>query len=207
MRIGLIGDIHGQRGVHVAREWMSRTLPDFCLQIGDYWSPAYYEDWPVPVHWIFGNHEKMDVVRSLVDGTWEERENNHWLMGGLIEIQGIVVMALPGLPSKKGDPGPASFPPRVYEECWDHAHDMKVDVFISHGAPFPFWGFTYDSDLKKNVRINFEEPPITDLVRRIKPKIAVSGHNHRFSIEDHEGIQCIRMGWDNKDLTHMIELR
>jgi predicted phosphodiesterase len=204
MRIGLLGDLHGK--TDAAIEWMERTEPDFCLQVGDYWSPCYDTEWPIETHWIFGNHERGEVARGLIDGTREQPPNNHWLEGGIVEIQGVTVMALPGLPAPGQGFGPASFPPNVYSLCWEQAQEHDVDVFISHGAPFPFWHFTWDPVANKRVRVNFEEPEITELVRRAAPTYAVSGHNHRFALEEFEGVQCIRLGMAPKSFTYMIEV-
>lgn len=204
MRIGLIGDLHGETDAVI--EWMERTEPDFCLQVGDYWKPCYDTAWPVPLYWIFGNHEMGSYVRALIDGTHQEPINNHWLMGGAVDIHGVTVMALPGLPSAGSGFGPASFPPNVYSLCWEQAEESKVDIFISHGAAFPFWHFTWDPVLNKRARINFEEPEITELVRRVHPTHAVSGHNHRFADEEFEGVHCIRLGMSPRNFTHMIEV-
>jgi len=206
MRIGLIGDLHAniEGGLAAAIEWMERTEPDFCLQVGDFWS--YDVEFPVPVHWIFGNHERSRDVNAILEGSHEFPPNNHWLIGGLSEIEGVTVMALPGLTTSRGGPGPASFPPNVYSLCWEQAHDRRVDIFLSHGAAFPFWHFGWDDIAKKGIRINFEEPDITELVRWVGPTHAVSGHNHRFAIEEFEGITCFRLGSAPNHFAHMIEV-
>lgn len=201
LRIGLLGDLHGF--TLEAKAWMRRVEPDFCIQAGDYWS--YDEEWSVPVYWIFGNHERGAAIRGIIDGTYPLPENNRWLMGGITDIQGVSVMALPGLPQARGGPGPASYPPRVYELCRKQA-GKHVDVFVSHGCGFRFGCMARDLNTGRTEFFNFEEPGITDLIRLVRPTYAVSGHNHRFEVEDHEGITCIRLGHRPPHLCHMIEV-
>jgi len=201
LRIGLIGDLHGS--TLNARNWMLRTRPDFCLQVGDYWS--YDEEWPVPVYWIFGNHERGEAVRGLINGTYPSPENNRWLMGGISDIMGVSVMALPGLPQSRGGPGPAKYPPRVYQLCQKQA-GKHVDIFISHGCGFKFGTMARDLNTGRTEFFNFEESDITDLIKIVQPTYAVSGHNHMYAVEEHEEIRCIRLGHRPSELTHMIEV-
>ena len=201
LRIGLIGDLHGFP--EPALEWISRTEPDFCLQAGDYWS--YAVEWPVPVYWIFGNHEHGPTIRAIIDGSYEFHPNNRWLKGGVEIIDGVSVMALPGLPQARSGPGPAHYPPNVYEECMNHEGE-DIDIFLSHGCGFEFGCMAHDANTHEVEYINFEEPPITDLIRFVRPLLAVSGHNHRFAKEEHEGIKCIRLGHRSNSMFHMIEV-
>lgn len=191
VNIGLIGDLHGRESE--AAEWMRRVQPDFCLQVGDYY--CYDAEWPVPVYWILGNHEELRAVRMLRYDDYPLPANNTWLRGGLYEIHGITVMALPGLPQYRQGPGPARFEEDIYDACMEQA-DEDVDVLISHGCAFPFEGWV-GSRFK-----DFEEPAITELARAVQPTYAVSGHNHIFAEEEHEGITCIRMGEVPNDFTY-----
>ena len=201
LRIGLLGDLHGNS--LDAKSWIRRTQPDFCIQVGDYW--LYDEEWSVPMYWIFGNHERSKAVRGLIDGTYPLSENNRWLMGGLVDIQGVSVMALPGLPQARGAPGPAHYPPKVYELCRRQA-GAHVDLFVSHGCGFLFGAMARDIRTGRTEFLNFEEEPITELIRLVRPTYAVSGHNHRFAVEENEGITCIRLGHRAGSLAHMVEI-
>jgi predicted phosphodiesterase len=203
--IGCLGDLHGSTtNIEATKEWMNRIQPSFVLQVGDFW--AYEEEWPVPLFWCFGNHEHGPTIQKIIKGEFEFPPNNHWLMGGMENIQGVNVMVLPGLPQSRLEPGPAHYPPKVYELCMEQKY-QPVDIFLSHGCPFEFWNFLYNGATRKSERINFEEPDITELVRQVKPKYsAVNGHNHRFSIDVHEGITCIRLGAKPSDMFYVLEI-
>lgn len=200
MRVGLIGDLHGHAAP--ALEWIDHVQPDFCLQAGDYW--CYEVEWPVPVYWICGNHEHPVTMGRIIHGQFEFHENNRWLMGGLEDVMGVRVMALPGLPQMRSGPGPAKYPPKVYELCMTRVGE-PVDVLLSHGCGFPFGSWGYDGKRMKSVFINFEEAGITSLIRAVRPAHAVSGHNHRFAEEMHEGIHCLRLGHRPSTMFHMLE--
>jgi len=203
MRIGLLGDLHDNPAP--ADRWIRIVQPDFCIQVGDYW--CYDHPWSVPVYWMFGNHERDSYLKRIVAGKFEFPVNSHWLKGGIADIHGVRVMALPGLPKPGDAPGPAWYPPKVYELCRSQIGE-RVDILASHGCGFPFWHFLFNRVTMRSVRKNFEEPNITDLIRQVRPTYAVSGHNHRFAIEEHEGITCIRLG-DTKhtgSFAHLIEI-
>lgn len=198
MRIGLFGDLHGQQGmVFAAIEWIERTNPDFCLQAGDYWS--YDVEWPCPVYWILGNHEDMGTAIQIMSGNYKFPKNSYCLQGGITEIRGVRVMSLPGLPQERLSPGPSHYPQIAYNTCMKESK-KQVDIFLSHGCGFPFWGVI------GNERRNFEEKDITELIRKVKPKYAVSGHNHIYANEEHKGITCIRLGMNPSDFVTMIEV-
>jgi hypothetical protein len=191
--IGLLGDLHGKP--LEALDWINRIQPDFCLQVGDYC--CYDTWWPVPVYWIFGNHEHPLMVQWLQQGNNPLPPNNNWLPGGLYDINGVSVMALPGLPQKRPGPGPAGFDEDVYDLCMSRSGE-HVDIFISHGCAFPFSAFVGSQYMQ------LEETAITQLVCAASPSFAVSGHNHSFAVESHGGVVCIRMGEVPTDFTYVL---
>jgi len=203
MMVGLIGDIHGYERCQDVIDWINIVEPDFCLQVGDYLS--YNVEWPVPVFWIFGNHEHGPIIKRYIEGTWEEPINNHWLMGGIVNIKGINIMSLPGLPNSRLEPGPARYPQNVYDLCIEQAN-MPVDIFISHGCGYPFWVWVYDKNIAKSKKVNREEQDITELISKVKPQYAVSGHNHRYAFETYDGVSLIRLGAEKIDMFYIIEL-
>ncbi len=184
MRIGLIGDVHGRP------EWALRQIelaqPDFCIQVGDYW--AYDQEWPVPVHWIFGNHEQRDVAFAITAGVFPLPNNSIWQPGGeIVAIGGLNVVFLPAKIRIDPSPGPAGYEEGIWRKCLALA-GQKVDLLVSHGCAFPF-------EVWLGARkIQCEESGITLLARRLRPRAAVSGHNHENAKEEHEGIACLRLG-------------
>jgi len=201
--IGCLGDLHGSTAnIEATKEWMNRIQPDFVLQVGDFW--AYDIEWPCPLYWVMGNHEHGPTIQKIIKGEFDFPPNNHWLMGGMENIQGVNVMVLPGLPQSRLEPGPAYYPPKVYELCMEQK-DEPVDIFMSHGAGFAFGGFLYNGVNRKSEWVDFEESNITELIRVVKPQYAISGHNHRYAVETHEGITCIRLGCKPSDMFHVLE--
>ena len=160
--------------------------PDVCLQAGDFW--CYETEWPVPMYWIAGNHERGKVIQDVLKGKHKLPRNSIMLKGGYVkEICGLKVLPLPAKNRVDAAPGPASFTRHAYECCWNHK-GQDIDIFLSHGCGFEFVVNAFGRI------INGEEEPITELIRRLKPKIAISGHCHTFANEFHEGIRCLRMG-------------
>lgn len=206
MTIGLIGDLHADvypKNIIAVMDYMEQLDVDFCLQVGDYL--AYNIHWERPLFWITGNHEDGPVLKEYINGSYKEPPNNHWLMGGLVNIAGINVMALPGLPNSRQKPGPARYPENVYNLCMEQS-DEPVDIFISHGCGYPFWVWTYDKKISKSKMVNREEDDITSLIKKVKPKIAVSGHNHRFDHIVEDGIEFVRLGFKPQEMFYTIEI-
>jgi predicted phosphodiesterase len=193
MRVGLIGDLHGEV------EWVKRQIrlssPDFCIQVGDYW--AYNTTWDVPVYWCLGNHEESSAVKLLqknifapLHKVWFWDKNSFWQKGGeKVEIEGVSIVFLPGKVREDPSPGPAGFEYEIWEQCM-HIKG-GVDIVVSHGCAFPF-----QVNLFGKI-IQCEEEGITQVVRHLSPKIAISGHNHEQFVEDKEGILLYRMGIAN----------
>lgn len=180
---------------------MMRRLPlDLCLQAGDYY--CYGERWPIPVYWIQGNHEDPDVVGPLREAG-EIREiatNNFYLPGGRHEIEGVVVVALPGMFQWRHEAGPALFYEDDYEACWSAADEGPVDILISHdcGYPFPIM-------VGRTVK-NVENERITELIDHLQPTYAVSGHNHVYEVQDVGATRLIRLADEGAGFCHQIEV-
>lgn len=183
-RIGLIGDLHRRDAERIQRA-MQISEPDFCLQVGDY----SYADiaWPFPVYWIPGNHENIDIAK-IKDGTFKLPANNIMLDVGLYNIQNVNVLALPTIVVPGNKPGPAIYKPEDYNKCLQTTED--VDIFLSHGCGFPFTVYVpFDRKF-----VNAEDTKLTELIKKVKPKYAVSGHNHESFREEQYGINLHRMG-------------
>lgn len=194
MKIAIFGDLHGFTKPPI--RFIETFEPDICLQTGDYF--AYEQKWPVPFYWIFGNHEDINYPKPLP-------RNSFQLTGGVHNINGLNIMALPGLPQKRQTAGPAGFSQEDYEKCLSATE--IIDIFISHGAGFPFKRF-------RGIKFqNLEEKAITLLLQQHKPRIAASGHNHEYELIEYEGITCIRLDCvlHNNDrrlsgFAHLLEL-
>lgn len=188
--IGIIGDLHGLPISNNLLRWIEVSEPDFLLQVGDIWNCATIE-WPAPFYFIPGNHERKDLVQTI-------HPKNTMLAAGLHCIQGVKVCALPsqesGLFSTK-----APFSGVDYEIC--KSVTGEVDVFISHGCGFPLWKFV------DGVRINCEDTDLTELLLHMKPKYAVSGHNHEYERRVEQGVILLRMGAERGKVYDIVEVQ
>lgn len=178
MNIGIIGDLHGLPIPNVLTRQIQISEPDFLLQVGDIWTACTVK-FPCPMYFIWGNHEREDIVNCT-------NLPNVVLSAGLHDINGIKIAALPSIPTPGFAPGPALFYDEDYQKCWDI--DEHVDIFMSHGCGFPF------IIPLGGVMRNVEDPKLTLLIQKIKPTYAISGHNHVFKKEVIDGIQLIRLG-------------
>lgn len=183
MIIALIGDLHGYPAS--ALSFLERTKPDFAIQVGDFY--CYDVAWPVPLHWIPGNHENEKVLAAIVSGEWGQPKNSHLCRGGeIMDLGGAKVVALPSVPRRIYGPAPAEIARASFERCL--GLEGEIDIFFSHGC-----GFEFTVPVRNQFR-NVEDPEITFLLRKMRPRIAVSGHNHWYWREECEGIDCIRLG-------------
>ena len=54
---------------------------------------------------------------------------------------------------------------------------------------------------------NTKEEAITRLILKLRPRYAVSGHNHLFAVEEFDGITCVRLGQTGgTGFAHLLEL-
>lgn len=185
-KVGICGDLHGRIPEKLMRD-IELSQPDFILQVGDYWH--YQTDWPVPVYWITGNHENLMQTMSKTP------QNNFMLESGLHSIEGINIVALPSIPMPGNDPGPVFFEEEDYEKCM--AIEEHVDIFMSHGCGYPFIVSVFGDF------IQVEDKRITELINKLQPVYAISGHNHEYQRDIQNGIQLIRLGI-NYDVYDML---
>lgn len=196
MKIGILGDLHGDQVEKFSEivRYLEISEPDFCLQVGDYWTPV---NWPIPVFWIPGNHERF--VNRIHNGEIVEPLNSRILETGILEFGGIRILALAAIPNPSFVPGPVNYKSEDLEFC---KAQKNIDIFLSHSPGFPFIG------LGPKGFMNFEDENITAILEKVKPKYAVSGHIHEFKKEQVKGITLIRLGsvHNSTQFYDMIEL-
>jgi predicted phosphodiesterase len=135
MKIGLIGDLHGDQVEKFSEieRYLEISEPDFCLQVGDYWTPI---NWPIPVFWIPGNHERF--VNRIHYGEIVEPLNSRILETGILEFGGIRILALAAIPNPSFAPGAVNYKSENLEFCMAQ---RDIDIFLSHSPGFPFFGY------------------------------------------------------------------
>lgn len=186
MRVGLIGDLHGNIPSNLYR-LIDISEPDILIQAGDIWDACKIA-FPVPFYFITGNHEK-EIKKLPI--------TNHLLPSGLTEIDGIKIVALNSTPMPGVAPGPAIYSEEDYQICCEY---NKPDIFLSHGCGFPFYV------LVGGRMVNVEDMRITKLIQQIKPTYAVSGHNHQFLVEKNNDTTLIRLGTERTGLYYLIDI-
>lgn len=196
MKIGLLGDLHGDQVEKFSEieRYLEISEPDLCLQVGDYWTPI---SWPIPVFWIPGNHERfIDEIKS---GEIVEPLNSRILETGILEIGGIRILALEAIPNPSFAPMPVNYKSEDLEFCMAQEN---IDIFLSHSPGFPFVNLTPRGFM------NVEDKNITAILENVKPKYAVSGHCHQYQKEQVQGITLFRLGsvHNSTQFYDMIEL-
>jgi hypothetical protein len=207
MQIGALGDIHG--AFETVQDIMQRH-PDvpLWLQVGDvatndgeYFTPAAH------LYWIKGNNEDFDVIASAIAGC-DPAPTLHYLPnGGPYAIGPWRVAALGGtfapswyntpaasLPASKGRKttamtvklGKSRDDKRrhfVRDEVLACKALTKIDVFLTHEAPRPFYPAGRRIDAGKTV--------LNDVLTAMRPRLHLFGHHHEFTDSVRQGIRSI----------------
>jgi Icc-related predicted phosphoesterase len=207
MQIGALGDIHG--AFETVQDIMQRH-PDvpLWLQVGDvatndgeYFTPAAH------LYWIKGNNEDFDVIASAIAGC-DPAPTLHYLKNGGPHVIGPWrVAALGGtfapswyntpaasLPASKGRKttamtvklGKSRDDKRrhfVRDEVLACKALTKIDVFLTHEAPRPFYPAGRRIDAGKTV--------LNDVLTAMRPRLHLFGHHHEFTDSVRQGIRSI----------------
>ena len=208
MQIGALGDIHG--AFETVQDVMQRH-PDvpLWLQVGDvatndgeYFTPA------APLYWIKGNNEDFDVIAAAIAGRCALAPTLHYLPNGGPHVIGPWrVAALGGtfapswyntpaaaLPASKGRKttamtvklGKSRDDKRrhfVRDEVLACKTLTKIDVFLTHEAPRPFYPAGRRIDAGKTV--------LNDVLTAMRPRLHLFGHHHESTDSVRQGIRSI----------------
>jgi hypothetical protein len=207
MQIGALGDIHG--AFETVQDIMRRH-PDvpLWLQVGDvatndgeYFAPA------APLYWIKGNNEDFDVIAAAIAGSALAPTLHYLPNGGPHAIGPWRVAALGGtfapswyntpaaaLPASKGRKttamtvklGKSRDDKRrhfVRDEVLACKALTKIDVFLTHEAPRPFYPAGRRIDAGKTV--------LNDVLTAMRPRLHLFGHHHEFTDSVRQGIRSI----------------
>lgn len=180
MRIGLLGDVHGDfpsvAEIMKANEDITCWLctGDIADETGSYFSP------PSPLYWVSGNHENWDAIGGLGKGTLVIPNLFHMPNAVVIKISGAHVLGLGGNYSPKHYGYKMKDLPqdrkRHYTKCEVEkcARHRNVDILITHEAPSPYYRNSEDIGRLE----------ITEVLKAVKPRIHIFGHHHKFGIYD-----------------------
>jgi hypothetical protein len=207
MQIGALGDIHGafdavldvmERHPDVLL-WLS--VGDIAANDGKYFSPVR------PLYWIKGNNEDFDVVAEAAAGRPPAQTLIYLPNGKAQQVGPWRVAALGGTfaPSWYNTPAAALPPSRgrkgsttslklgksrddkrrhfVREEVLACKTLKKVDVFLTHEAPRPFYPAGRRIDAGKTV--------LNDVLATLRPRLHLFGHHHEFTDSMRQGVRSI----------------
>ena len=207
MLIGALGDIHG--AFDTVQTIMARhsdvplwvCVGDVASNDGEYFEPA------APLYWIKGNNEDFDVIANAMAGQ-AFAPTLHYLPNGGPHIVGPWrVAALGGTfaPSWYNTPATSLPPSRgrkasgaalklgksrddkrrhfVRDEVMTCKGLTKIDLFLTHEAPRPFYPAGRRIDAGKTV--------LNDVLAAMKPRLHLFGHHHEFTDSVRQNVRSI----------------
>lgn len=187
--ICLLSDVHCRYGVITAQLLDAETRfgipPDAVVVLGDLglfepFLTRFFrrsgERFPVPVHFIEGNHEDFNRFDRLVR---RYEDVLHYLPRGSVHaLAGVRVLALGGVTYMDAHttPAAAEVRPRDIARCLRHPRD-GVEIVLSHDCP---------AGIGVTNRPGFEHygPPgligSSQLLQHFEPRLWIFGHHHRW---------------------------
>jgi len=175
----ILGDVHGR--FTLIDQIYQIEKPDHVLQCGDLAEQergerrfnvgAYPERLPKDFHWIYGNHERLDV----------EPPGDCLGFFGKRNIEGLRIVGIGGIDGKKrpvhwGANGAIEKATQI---------DYWPDILISHETcqPFPHSKRGYEMGSTK----------LTEACKKLKPKMHLSGHHHHYEEKILHNVKHVRL--------------
>ena len=195
MRIGALGDIHGDFGSARAAMRRHPDIPAW-LCVGDVADEGGgYEPLPVTTYWIKGNNENFDAIASgALPGGLVFVPN-----GGVVDVASLRVAGLGGTfaptwyDTPAADlPHPARRTPRATRLADRRRHFVRedvarcqalrgIDILLTHEAPVPF----------KIGRLEAGKAAINDVLEAMQPRLHLFGHHHTLREGARGGVRSI----------------
>lgn len=221
MRIMFAGDIHGNVG-HL--NWLykhaSKNEVDQIIACGDFgywvhipWGQKFLdrcatlaEKHNIPLMWVDGNHENHDLLDALREQHGDNTPiptPNEWVKwiprGCRFDINGYTFMGYGGAYSVDW------MDRRLGYSYWrqelinpyhlDELSDDKVDVLITHEAPYGK-DLTYKDDIPVSVA---QRELVLELQQKVNPDLHVCGHHHVRKTWNYNDTEIHVLGRDTMD--------
>jgi Icc-related predicted phosphoesterase len=201
MLLGALGDIHGDfDSVRRIQDRHADVVLWLC--VGDVADDAgEYEAFTSPLYFIKGNNDGYDAI---AEGRLPA--NVHYLENARpYEFGGIRVAGLGGTFAPTWYETPAADLPHpkkgtarataqadkrrhfVREEVVACESLDRVDVFLSHEAPRPY----YVGGRAGSRGIDAGKTPINEVLAAMKPRLHLFGHHHRFSEQERQAVRSV----------------
>lgn len=200
MRIMFAGDIHGNMG-HL--NWLykhaKKNEVDTIIACGDFgywvhipWGQKFLdkcamlaEKNDIPLMWVDGNHENHDILDALREQHGDSNPiptPNEWVKwiprGCRFDINGYTFMGYGGAYSVDWEQRTLGYSywrqELINPYHLDNVSDDKVDVLITHEAPFGEV-LTYKDDIPVSVA---QRELVLELQDKVNPDLHVCGHHH-----------------------------
>ncbi len=187
MKLVLLGDIHDKW--KTVGKILDHEFPEgggTVLCVGDL--VTYPEIKNNKFYFVYGNHENLEKIGSLGKNT-----------NGLIPIYTGDRITLPDGRTIAGICG--NFSPRFYEtqeknkyikksEIGKITSLEKIDILLSHEAPFGVGVSKFGKDVG--------QPIITEVVSRLKPRLAFFGHHHMYFEGKYNGTKIVGLDYPKR---------
>ncbi|HTM05469.1 MAG TPA: metallophosphoesterase [Vicinamibacterales bacterium] len=209
MIIGAVADIHGNFDA-LTRAMTRHPEVPYWMCVGDLASrTGAYPAPPAPLFWIKGNNEEFDRIAAWELGAPQPR-HLHYIRNGTATTVGPLRVAGLG-----GTFAPTWFETAAADLPHARARDDKrrhfvheevdacmqlgaVDILMTHEAPRPFILVPGETDGRADLlvtrgkdSIDAGKRPINDVLSRLRPRLHLCGHHHRFVETVREGVRSV----------------
>jgi len=167
MKVGIFGDVHGDWDS--VKDWMNDVYSSAWLCVGDL--TTYNATIDRPLYFIEGNHEDLNILEAMDNGTLVTRNLRHIKPGEVVMVNGFKVAGL------GGNYSPKHFDDKKRVGSWFTKRDIKtmlnmkaqrrapVDILLTHEPP----AIAHDMGI----------PQLDCLLKLVKPGgVWFYGHHH-----------------------------
>ena len=188
MRVLIISDLHYDhkicKSVDESKAWswlmsiVDHHKPDLLLSCGDWGTAITHEKFydllgKCVVLTIYGNHENVNVLKSLYNVKTNEHLPVLMKDGEIYEFDGLKIAGINGIISerKKSRKGVPRKRPEEYLKVGNTLANKNIDILLIHEVP-------YLPSIFDNVRDSISSQIALKTIKLIKPRVVINGHMH-----------------------------
>ena len=185
MRVGFIGDLHGEHKRRALELFVCETGVDLCVSTGDF--QDYRGGYSVPVVFIHGNHECWGVLDEMAEGTHRPPGLRYLPDFEILALEAVRLIGVGGAWSPADSDRSRHLTQRHVDALIRH----QADIVLSHDTPIAF----------SNLRPGRDGRPRTIAALRIacermSPRFWFSGHHHHYDLERLGRTTIVSVGYD-----------